>query len=83
MIQLSRFLRGKRPQEQRNFLGKGLALACQNMEKSMKQRTTDVNTVKVACFIETKINADNALLQTYEDMTQIAKKFESAPRGHY
>ena len=66
MIQLSRFLRGKRPQEQRNFLDKGLALACQNMETSLKQRTTDVNTDKVAGFIETKIKADNSLLQTYE-----------------
>ena len=76
-------MRGKRPQEQRNFLGKGLALACQNMEKSIKQRTTDVNTEKVARFIETQIQADNDLLQTNEAMKQIAHKFENAPRGHY
>ena len=83
MIQLSRFLRGKRPQEQRKFLGEGLALACQNMEKSMKQRTTNVNTDKLARFVETKIMADNTLLETYEGVRQIALRFEQAQRGHY
>jgi DNA-binding ferritin-like protein (Dps family) len=83
MIQLSRYLRGKRPQEQRDFLGDGLALACQNMEKAMKQRTTEVNTDKVAAFIEKKIQTDNTLLETYNGVTMIAQGFESAPRGHY
>ena len=69
MIRLSRYLRGKRPQEQRDFLGDGLALACQNIEKAMKQRTTEVNTDKVADFIEKKIQADNNLLQTYCSVT--------------
>ena len=64
-------------------MSQGLAQACQNLEKSMKQRTTDVNTDKVAAFIEKKIMANNNLLQTYEGMKLIAQKFESAPRGHY
>ena len=83
MIQLSRYLQAKRPQEQRSFLGTGLALACQNIENSLKKRTTEVNADKVKGYIQSKINADNDLLQAYTGIKLIAQKFESAPRGHY
>ena len=83
MIQLSRYLQAKRPQEQRSFLGAGLAMACQNIENSLKKRTTDVNVDKIKEFIQSKINADNSLLQAYTGIKLIAQKFESAPRGHY
>ena len=62
MIQLSRYLQAKRPQEQRSFLSAGLAPACQNIENSLKKRTTYVNVDKVNDFIQSKLSADNALL---------------------
>ena len=83
MIQLSRYLQSKRPQEQRCFLSAGLAVACQNIENSLKKRTTDVNVDKINEFIQRKIDADNSLLQAYTGIKLIAQKFESAPRGHY
>ena len=83
MIQLSRYLQSKRPQEQRTFLNAGLASACQNIEKSLKKRTTNVNVDKVKEFIKSKIDAENNLLQAYTGIQLIAKKFESVPRGHY
>ena len=83
MIQLSRFLYAKRPQEQRSFLSEGLAKASQNIEKSLKKRTVQVNVDKIEEFIENEVKDNNELLQAYTSMKLISEKFEKAPRGHY